>query len=250
LSACVHNAESVAHKRKLAQWGALCCGLGLCNQHTLVVYVLVIVPWALLQLSAPSVLSVWDVFGLGLWFSAGFLPYLYLPVSSYVNMARWSWGDQTTLAGLLTHLLRAEYGTFSLAKSEAVVLGFVSRLKTSQPFCCCLCSTHRRRCSLVWLIAVMVSLYSVFFAWRANLDIETPLLLGVVERFWLQADAGMCVLAGVGLGWSVSWLQRRLAGGAVWTAGAWLLTAGLLSHMIHSNHRCAFFSGAVIFRRS
>ncbi|XP_026875416.2 transmembrane protein 260 isoform X2 [Electrophorus electricus] len=251
LSACVHNAESVAHKRKLAQWGALCCGLGLCNQHTLVVYVLVIVPWALLQLSAPSVLSVWDVFGLGLWFSAGFLPYLYLPVSSYVNMARWSWGDQTTLAGLLTHLLRAEYGTFSLAKSEAGV-SMAHMLQAHLNHCVAdlslpvlalagvallQASWKRRRCSLVWLIAVMVSLYSVFFAWRANLDIETPLLLGVVERFWLQADAGMCVLAGVGLGWSVSWLQRRLAGGAVWTAGAWLLTAGLLSHMIHSNHR-------------
>lgn len=34
---------------------------------------------------------------------------------------------------------------------------------------------------LVWLIAAMASVYSVFFAWRANLDIENPLLLGVVS---------------------------------------------------------------------
>lgn len=33
----------------------------------------------------------------------------------------------------------------------------------------------------VCLIVVMVSVYSAFFAWRANLDIENPLLLGVVS---------------------------------------------------------------------
>lgn len=37
-------------------------------------------------------------------------------MSSFLNTARWSWGDQTTLSGLLTHLLRAEYGTFSLVR--------------------------------------------------------------------------------------------------------------------------------------
>ncbi|KAK6304447.1 hypothetical protein J4Q44_G00250330 [Coregonus suidteri] len=30
---------------------------------------------------------------------------------------------------------------------------------------------------------------SLFFAWRANLDTSRPLLLGVVEWFWLQSDA-------------------------------------------------------------
>ena len=44
----------------------------------------------------------------------GLLPYLYLPVSSYLNVARWTWGDQTSISGFLTHLLRQEYGTFDL----------------------------------------------------------------------------------------------------------------------------------------
>lgn len=47
-------------------------------------------------------------------FLAGCLPYLYLPASSYLNKARWTWGDQTTLKGFTTHLLREEYGTFNL----------------------------------------------------------------------------------------------------------------------------------------
>ena len=44
----------------------------------------------------------------------GLSPYLYLPVSSYLNVARWTWGDQTSIGGFLTHLLRREYGTFDL----------------------------------------------------------------------------------------------------------------------------------------
>lgn len=53
---------------------------------------------------------------LALCFLLGFSPYIYLPVSSFLNKARWSWGDQTSLSGLLKHLLRAEYGTFSLVR--------------------------------------------------------------------------------------------------------------------------------------
>lgn len=32
-----------------------------------------------------------------------------------------------------------------------------------------------------WLLAAMLVVYSLFFAWRANLDISRPLLLGVVS---------------------------------------------------------------------
>jgi hypothetical protein len=59
-------------------------------------------------------LSLGSLLKLSLSFSAGLLPYIYLPISSYLNHARWTWGDQTTLRGFLTHFLREEYGTFSL----------------------------------------------------------------------------------------------------------------------------------------
>jgi len=59
---------------------------------------------------------------LALCFVAGFLPYVYLPVSSSRNAARWSWGDQTSLSGFLTHLLRTEYGTFSLVHTHTHTL--------------------------------------------------------------------------------------------------------------------------------
>uniref|UniRef100_A0A672QU56 Transmembrane protein 260 n=1 Tax=Sinocyclocheilus grahami TaxID=75366 RepID=A0A672QU56_SINGR len=221
LSACFHCAES------FALWGALFCGLSLCNQHTLVLYVVIIIPWALLHLNTLNGLSFFGLVSLGTCFLAGFVPYIYLPISSYLNRARWSWGDQTSLHGLLTHLLRAEYGTFSLVPTDSLVL----------------------HCVFVWLIVTMVSIYSVFFAWRANLNIENPLLLGVVERFWLQADAGVCVLAGLGLSWAVCWLNGRLGWGTLWNTGAWVLTAGLISHMISLNHgECDQSSNDVVDR--
>lgn len=35
---------------QIAKIGAFCCGLSLCNQHTIVLYVLCIIPWILFRL--------------------------------------------------------------------------------------------------------------------------------------------------------------------------------------------------------
>lgn len=99
---------------QIAAIGAFSCGLGLCNQHTIVLYVLCIIPWILFRLLKEKELTLSLLLRLTLAFSAGLLPYVYLPVSSYLSHARWTWGDQTTLRGFLTHFLREEYGTFSL----------------------------------------------------------------------------------------------------------------------------------------
>ncbi|KAM9354137.1 protein O-mannosyl-transferase TMEM260 [Pholidichthys leucotaenia] len=263
LTASFHCAENTMQRRKIAHWGALCCGLGLCNQHTLVLYVLVIIPWVLYQLYSQKELSLWGLVSLGLCFLAGLLPYIYLPISSYLNTARWSWGDQTTLSGLLTHLLRTEYGTFSLAKAESSV-NMTTMLQAHLDHCLVELSTPvlvlagvglflsslDRTCrSVSWLLTTMVGVYSVFFAWRANLDINRPLLLGVVERFWLQSDAAVCVLAGLGLSRTLSDLERRQGHGRLWKTTGWVLTAALLGHMVHTNHReCDQSSNGVVDR--
>ncbi|XP_020343591.2 transmembrane protein 260 [Oncorhynchus kisutch] len=251
LTTSFHCADSAPQRRKVSHWGALCCGLGLCNQHTLVLYVVVIIPWVLLQLYSHRELSACGVMSLGLCFLGGLLPYVYLPISSYLNTARWSWGDQTSLSGLFTHLLRTEYGTFSLAKTEGTG-NLTMMLKAQLDHCMAdlslpvlflaglgmfLISWDRRRLVVPWLLTAMLLLYSLFFAWRANLDISRPLLLGVVERFWLQSDAVVCVLAGLGLSWTHTGLERRLGHGGLWRAGGWLFTVGVLAHMVHSNHR-------------
>ncbi|XP_056915459.1 transmembrane protein 260 [Takifugu flavidus] len=251
LTASFHRAKNASQRRKIAHWGALCCGLGLCNQHTLVLYVLVIVPWVLHRLYSHKELSVSALITLGVCFLVGFLPYIYLPISSFLNQARWSWGDQTTLSGLLTHLLRVEYGTFSLAKTE-ISAKLSTMLKAQWDHCLAdlsvpalalagaglLSSFWDRSCRAVaWLLSAMLVVYSLFFAWRANLDVSRPLLLGVVERFWLQSDAIVCVLAGLGLSRTHSELEKRLGRGEVWKTAGWVLTVALLAHMAHTNHR-------------
>uniref|UniRef100_A0A1A7XTJ3 Chromosome 14 open reading frame 101 n=2 Tax=Iconisemion striatum TaxID=60296 RepID=A0A1A7XTJ3_9TELE len=254
-------AESSTQRRKVAHWGALCCGLGLCNQHTLVLYVLVIIPWVFYRLYTLKELSFVVLVSLGSSFLAGFLPYVYLPASSYLNAARWSWGDQTSLSGLLNHLLRTEYGTFSLAKTESSV-SLSSMLQAQLDHCLLelpppasvlagaglLLATRDRRCSSVtWLLIVMLLVYSLFFAWRANLDISRPLLLGVVERFWLQSDAVVCVLAGLGLSCVHTQMETRFGRGAVWKTISWVFTVALLARMVHTNHRsCDQSSNSVV----
>ncbi|XP_075874276.1 protein O-mannosyl-transferase TMEM260 isoform X3 [Nelusetta ayraudi] len=250
LAASFHCAESAEQRMRVARWGALCCALGLCNQHTLVLYVVVVVPWVLHRLYSHGELSVRGLLSLALCFLLGFSPYVYLPVSSFLNKARWSWGDQTSLSGLLKHLLRAEYGTFSLAKTESSV-NLTAMLKAQLDHCLAdlplpalalagtgllLSSRDRSSRSVSWLIATMLVVYSLFFAWRANLDISRPLLLGVVERFWLQSDAAMCALAGLGLSHTHGLLERKLGRGDVWKTAAWCFTAALLANLVHTNY--------------
>lgn len=58
-----------------------------------------------------------------------------------------------------------------------------------------------------------------------------------VERFWLQSDAAVCVMAGLGLTRLHGELERRLGGGEAWKTAAWVFTLALLARMVHTNHR-------------
>uniref|UniRef100_A0A3Q2XER4 Transmembrane protein 260 n=1 Tax=Hippocampus comes TaxID=109280 RepID=A0A3Q2XER4_HIPCM len=236
-AASFHSATNASERRKVSRlsWGALCCGLGLCNQHTLVLYVLPVIPWVFHRLRSHGELSLRSLMWMGMCFLLGFLPYIFLPFSSYMNAARWSWGDQTTISGLLTHLLRAEYGTFSLVRSHSCTRKLnLAHIMGGTLFLFSCSSMYR---SMSWLLISMLLLYSLFFAWRANLDISRPLLLGVVERFWIQGDAILCVLAGLGSSLTLTRLERRLGHGGFWKTTAWVFTVALLVNMMHTNHR-------------
>lgn len=58
-----------------------------------------------------------------------------------------------------------------------------------------------------------------------------------VERFWLQSDAAVCVLAGLGLSHTHTELGRKLGRGGLWKTISWVFTLGLLAHMVRTNHR-------------
>eukprot|EP00075_Anas_platyrhynchos_P024461 XP_027313714.1 transmembrane protein 260 [Anas platyrhynchos] len=246
------EASTAKERSKISRLGAFCCGLSLCNQHTIVLYVACIVPWVLSRLLKKTELSLGHLLKLGLCFLAGLLPYLYLPASSYLNRARWTWGDQTTFQGFLTHFLREEYGTFSLAKSETgssmreMLVSQLAQMRSelSLPvlalaLVACLSAALPRRqqkSSVIWLFAGMLCVYSLFFAWRANLDVTKPLFLGVVERFWMQSNAVVAVLAGLGLPILVSLAGAVLEGGRVLPWLEWLSAVALVGAQIWANY--------------
>ncbi|NXP37139.1 TM260 protein, partial [Leiothrix lutea] len=264
LTARFEEAPTAKERSKVSNWGAFCCGLSLCNQHTIVLYVACVVPWVLSRLFRKKELSLGRLLELGLCFLAGLLPYLYLPASSYLNRARWTWGDQTTFQGFLTHFLREEYGTFNLVnkghflnccfftyataqvfqlaqmKSElslpVLALALVAFVSTALP-------KKQQKSPVIWLFTGMLCLYSLFFAWRANLDVTKPLFLGVVERFWLQSSAVVAVLAGLGLATLAS-LGRSsvLEGTCLLPCLEWLPALGLVASQLWANYSLVLWS--------
>jgi hypothetical protein len=113
----------------IAVWGAFFIGLGLTNQHTLVFYAIPLIIWAMYLL--PSLLRVTMFLKMCAAGLVGLLPYAYLPFAS-MRMPAATWGDQSSFeggsgsccchnevqlmiaAGFKAHVLREEYGTFTL----------------------------------------------------------------------------------------------------------------------------------------
>jgi hypothetical protein len=95
---------------------ALFAGLGLANHHT-VVLALPFGVWAV-GLTARYLggqVAVRSLAAGALGLLIGLLPYLYLPIAAQsAPPTAWVWGDSRSAAALLGHVLRREYGTFSL----------------------------------------------------------------------------------------------------------------------------------------
>lgn len=114
---------------KFIYWGAFFCGLALCNQHTIILYIIPLVLWILFVCRKviyhhPSALVYLSVS-----FLVGLSFYLYLPISAIYNEIPGSWGHVTDISGLLHHILRRDYGTFQLfsGASGRKVEGFSER---------------------------------------------------------------------------------------------------------------------------
>ncbi|KAM9294395.1 protein O-mannosyl-transferase TMEM260 [Gastrophryne carolinensis] len=245
------KAKTARGRSKVSLYGAFFCGLSLCNQHTIVLYIVCIVVWVLFQLASHKELSLRYLLKLGSCFAGGLSPYFYLIVSSYFNQARWTWGDQTTIQGLLTHLLREEYGTFSLANSETGsgmvenLMFQINHMFTEIPplaqglalLALILCFINRdSNMSEFGLFTTMLFSYSLFFSWRANLDISKPLLMGVVERFWMQSNIVVCVLAGLGLASLTVSLSAKLAYSNLFYYMEWIFTVLIIARQISDNY--------------
>lgn len=104
-------------KNELISKGALFCGLSLTNQHTMLFNLIPLVLYILYISYKSSILNIDSIKSYSKHFFIGFSVYLYLPISSFLTNKheRFSWGNFSSLYGIVWHMLRIDYGTFQLS---------------------------------------------------------------------------------------------------------------------------------------
>jgi hypothetical protein len=214
--------------------GAFVCGLALTNQHTIVLFVFPIALWVLATLtwsekkneaqkSSPTSFLA-GLAAVGVAFVAGLSPYLYLVAVGRFSPKAGSWGDLSTLPGLLHHMRRADYGTFRLysgrltGDSSAIedlskrimlwaqdlslrqgVVGAVPVLSLLGALWLLLQRSRppSQTCSAVLCSALLF--YLLVFHFLSNMPLDDQLLFGVHARFWQQPNVLLFAFAGPGL---------------------------------------------------
>lgn len=191
-------------------------GLGFAHHHTIVFYALPVLVWLLW--CGRELRTVRALAALTAAITVGLAWYLYLPLAARAATTL-SWGDPSTLAGFVDHLLRRDYGTFQLASDVApgastfatrlaawtahtldatlwvgaalAILGAATWVGTRR-------ATPERAWVGLWIGAL--ALYVLGFHALANLPVADPLYRAVTARFWQQSDVVVFVLLGLGLG--------------------------------------------------
>ena len=191
-------------------------GLAMCNHHTFVF------------VGAPLVLrSLWIArrnlgasgvalaLGFGL---CGLLPYLYLMPAS-ASAAVVSWGDQSTIDGLVALVLRRDYGTFSMGRPTAervfVAEGtffptlwhmwgqaFPRLLWVGPPLALAglyLGMKSRPTRKAASLLLFVFCFYGLTYCSLSNLSISRPLYLSILGRFCIESDLLLAIASGFGV---------------------------------------------------
>ncbi len=209
---------------------ALCfaSGLAMCNHQT---FVFVGAPLALRsfwvarrELGARGIALACAIGLLGL------LPYAYLGPAS-ASSAAVSWGDETSVGGFLNHVLRRNYGTFSMGKAgkggafvgEGTffptlwhMLGHAfPRLLWIGPPLAFLGlyrgKKDRQERKSAYVLALVLCLYVLSFCALSNLSTSRELYLTVLARFFIQSDLMLAIAAGLGVAKLLGFLRARYA---------------------------------------
>jgi hypothetical protein len=242
------TADVVVRRRALGAF-ALSAGLGAANHHTIVFVAAPFAVWLLARHRA--LLTTRFAALLGALALLGAAPYLYLPWAAARHPAI-AWGDPSSAAGFLAHVLRREYGTFQLATADVGggggalprIVDLLRTLTTSTSGLAPLFAgaalvgarlgTVRGR--LTVLVAATLALYVSVFASLANLRLDDALHRTMQDRFWQQA----VVLAAVLMGFGLAFLAERAGAAARLLAPAVALGASLglaWAHWRTGDHR-------------
>jgi len=231
---------------------ALVCGLATGNHHT---FVFIGAPVLLRSLwVARRDLRVGGVALAALCGALALLPYAYLAIASR-SAAAVSWGDESTLDGLVGHFLRRDYGTFTLGKAGSRVDAFVESGTFFPTLTLMLGGSLRRLLGLGPLLAVaayalaprkrpdraqvrvLLALllgYAFVFCAMSNMSTSKALYQHVLSRFFIQSD--LLVALAAGLGWAG--LFRRL--------GMHAASPARVSRLSLAGAALVFLAGAVI----
>ena len=226
----------------LVYLGSLVCGLALTNQHTIVFYVVTCIPFVYWK-TFERMRNFRSTVILIAMFVVGLSPYTYLMFAPGFGKPG-SWGDTSNFGGILTHLLRREYGTFRLfsghdaAQSSLVegmrkyftamlnedngcgivlaavglLLSFCFRLFGFQPNASS--RSFGDSSGTVLCVFAAFSFYTLTFHHLANLPLSSDLHLGVHARFWMQSYVALYTLGGVGVSYVLA-LASALTDGSL-----------------------------------
>jgi hypothetical protein len=193
--------------------GACAIGLAMTNQHTLVFFCVPYAMWALVlgrrTLLAPRALLCLARSGL-----LGLSPYLYCVVQGGPDAAWGSWGAQRSVGGLLTHMLRREYGTFRLANTDSTtdsdfwprLTAYLTAVPAELPPYAApplgLGLVRSLACArlrpLGGVLAAAYLLYVTVFMYLSNLPAGSAFYLQIQQRFWPQPNMLTCAWFALG----------------------------------------------------
>ncbi|XP_063693245.1 protein O-mannosyl-transferase TMEM260-like isoform X1 [Bolinopsis microptera] len=204
----------VSNRARVAMEASFLSGLSMCNQHTSALFIVVIGGWMFLSLLKDKAITMQQFLHTGVAFGAALTPYIQLPVSAYFAKAPSTWGDQRTVAGIWKHVAREEYGTFRLtaddntsgdlfANMATYTSDLVHELTNITLVLCLLCVATAwffpRIRTVVYVYVANIFVYMMFFCNQANIDHSRELMKGVLERFWMQSNIPVSILAGCGI---------------------------------------------------
>lgn len=217
------NADSLELRKKIGLYSLFWVSLALSNHHTFVFFGFPALAFILFSKQG-EVFRALPLSKIALSFGAGLLPYLYLPLAD-LHPQTDSWGNTSTLSGFLIHLLRREYGTFSLAadglggKADSwswISYYLMTVLKDMQylglPVLLYGLYSAAKRFTWVRVLVGSYCLALIVLFSLSNIDIEVPLYRGVQMRFWQQLH----LVSFIGMGWGLSLKWARSLAPVAW----------------------------------
>jgi len=231
-----------------AYYGSFIFGLGLCNQHTLILYEIPLILYILYTLyhkynnianGGAYQLSM-IVLKLTISFILGLSPYTYLYWSDKYNLKRGSWGDSSTLDGFFKHFRRADYGTFQLfsgtsgKNSEGLIERLIAHMDDFIMKQTCLnyfvivllcigiyavitssnndknnSSNRNDQHYFKYTYMYTYMFYMIVFHALSNLPLSNKLLFGVHARFWMQPNIILFIYIGIGIGYMIEYIIKK-----------------------------------------